>query len=199
MSDVRPGQRLSAYQRWELASLEEETPAAQQTPAEALDAVRAAAAREGHAAGYAEGAALARAEAETLHSLVAALEHELRACDARIAEGLLRLGLAIAGQLAREALAARPERVLPVIEEAVRALPGFSAGVELALNPEDAALVRKHLPERIEQAGWRVIEDRTIGRGGCRVETAAGAVDATLETRWQRIVATLGSDERWLA
>jgi len=67
----------------------------------------------------------------------------------------------------------------------------------LVLNPEDANLVRQMLAYEYQESVWRVIEDPHMARGGCRIETAEGELDATVETRWKRIVSALGSDADW--
>ena len=35
-------------------------------------------------------------------------------------------------------------------------------------------------------------------RGGCRVETANSQIDASLATRWKRVVSSIGQDNSWL-
>ena len=45
---------------------------------------------------------------------------------------------------------------------------------------------------------WKIVEDAQIERGGCRLETPTTEVDATLETRWRRVVASLGRDDSWI-
>jgi flagellar assembly protein FliH len=42
------------------------------------------------------------------------------------------------------------------------------------------------------------VEDILVERGGCRLDTATTEVDATLETRWRRIIGALGSDDPWI-
>jgi flagellar assembly protein FliH len=92
----------------------------------------------------------------------------------------------------------RPEFVLPVVQEAIRALPHFSQHARLVLNPEDGALVRAHLGDQLAQSGWQLVEDARMQRGGCRIETAHGQIDASLASRWHRVLAALGQDSRWL-
>jgi len=41
--------------------------------------------------------------------------------------------------------------------------------------------------------------DATITRGGCRLQTAAGDIDATLETRWHKLCASLAQEQDWIA
>jgi flagellar assembly protein FliH len=36
-----------------------------------------------------------------------------------------------------------------------------------------------------------------MARGGCLVESDIGVIDASIETRWRRTVASLGCDEGW--
>jgi hypothetical protein len=45
---------------------------------------------------------------------------------------------------------------------------------------------------------WRIIDDSTLTAGGCRVELGASEVDATLETRWRRVIEAIGVSQEWL-
>src|SRR5258706_8528869 len=110
----------------------------------------------------------------------------------------LALALAVARQMVRRALKVRPELVLPVIEEALASLPRMTQPCQLILHPEDAALVCAHLAQDLAASNWVLRQDTRVERGGCRVETASGDVDATLETRWQRIVPNLAQNATWL-
>ena len=47
-------------------------------------------------------------------------------------------------------------------------------------------------------AGWKIFEDARVEHGGARIETATSQIDASLETRWKRVVAALGQDTSWL-
>ena len=65
------------------------------------------------------------------------------------------------------------------------------------LNPEDVTLVEAHVGAELQAAGWTVRADPAIERGGCKAEAASGEVDATVATRWQRVMAALGKDLPW--
>jgi flagellar assembly protein FliH len=52
--------------------------------------------------------------------------------------------------------------------------------------------------EQLTHSGWKIFEDARIERGGVRIETANSQIDASLETRWNRVVAALGQDTTWL-
>jgi len=60
------------------------------------------------------------------------------------------------------------------------------------LHPDDASLVRIHLGEQLAHAGHRIQDDPVLQRGDCQVESGNTRVDATLDSRWQRVVANLG-------
>jgi flagellar assembly protein FliH len=68
----------------------------------------------------------------------------------------------------------------------------------LILHPDDATLVREQLGDQLSQSDWKIHEDAQIKRGGCRIEANGSEIDASMETRWQRIVATIGLEDGWL-
>jgi len=151
-----------------------------------------------HEEGYQAGIKQARDEARQISSLLNALHQALSQVDQNIAQDLLNVALAIAQQVIRQSLAVKPELLLHVVREAIGALPHFSHNAHLVLHPDDALLLRGQLGEHHAHNGWKIFEDPQIERGGCRVETAHSQIDATLETRWQRVVATLGQEQTWL-
>lgn len=157
---------------------------------------RAAGHEEGHAAGLAQGKAEARAEAEQLSRLVAAMDDALDRLGGEVASELVTLAIALARQMVGDALAVRPEAVAATVREALQHMPQHK--VRVRLNPEDVALVREHLADQLEHGHHHLVEDAEIARGGCVLEAAGCEVDATLHTRWRRIVEGLGrSDSGW--
>ncbi|WP_459618404.1 flagellar assembly protein FliH [Bordetella sp. 2513F-2] len=155
----------------------------------------------GREAGYAEGLAQARAqgreEAERLHALMQQCAATLRSIEEEIGQGLITLALDVAGQVLRTRLAAHPPAMLDAVREALRVNPSPQGVMRLWVHPEDQELVRLHLADELRQGDWRVLADESITRGGCRVETPYGDVDATLQTRWRRVAASLGRDLDW--
>lgn len=192
---------LPGYQRWEMASFGSKNAHGtfSLTTAEQVERIHLQSREEGHAAGYQEGCAQAAQEVKRLQALLAALEPALRKLDQTVADDLLALALDIARQMLGQALKVHPELVLPVIQEAIRCLPQFNQTLHLVVHPQDALLVRANYTEPPTPAGWVIIDDARIERGGCRVETPSSEVDATTQTRWRRVLAMLGSKDEWLA
>ncbi|MHB1100722.1 MAG: FliH/SctL family protein, partial [Burkholderiales bacterium] len=108
------------------------------------------------------------------------------------------LALAIAKQVMLQAIEIKPEILLSVIRESIAKLPPFNQHANLKLNPEDAALVREQIGDQLEHTGWKIIEDERIIRGGCKIETSASQVDASLEKRWDRVTSAIAKNNEWL-
>lgn len=150
---------------------------------------------EGRAAGLAAGQETVRGTAEQLAALADNLRRALAEVDQAVADDLLALAVEIAGQVLRTTLAADTSALLPVVREALAALPMHHGHVTLHVCPDDAEVLRQHLGEHFSHAGWRVLEDREIAAGGCLVKAGNSEVDATLATRWQRVLESIGLAE----
>ncbi len=153
---------------------------------------------EGRAAGLAEGRALAEQERLALQEIAEAFGTEVAQANELIANDMLDLSLDLAKAMLKTALNVRPELIIPMVREAIHYLPTLQQPTLLHLHPEDAAIVATHMGDELKTAGWRVVEDVHMNRGGCRVETVTNQIDATTSTRWQRMAATLGKDSDWL-
>lgn len=213
--------KLSAWQRWEMTSIAEDWQAgaaggsdASGTTLEPLKPVLlideaelaglrllaqqagdSAGHREGYARGLADGhaagLAAVQAQAAQLRALTQSLPGALRGADHEIADELLALALDLARQVLGQALKTEPQAMLAVVRELLQAEPALMGMPQLLLHPEDAALVKEHLPDELQAAGWRIRVDATLQRGGCRVLASSGEYDATLPTRWERVAAAL--------
>jgi flagellar assembly protein FliH len=154
---------------------------------------------QGRAEGLEQGRAQAAEERAQLQQLAASFGDEIAQASERIADDVLNLALDLSKAMLKNALEVRPELVLPVVAEAIRYLPTVQQPALLSLHPADARLVDEQMGGELAKAGWRVVEDAHIERGGCRVETASNQIDAGAASRWQRIAAALGKESDWLA
>ena len=222
LSELLPKELQSAYQRWEMNSFGDTRPSvvAKRAPTielpteESVAAIREQARlqgyqeglqagfSEGQASGYAEGLALGRAEAsvelEHLQSIAVTFGEAVAAADEVIANDVLELALNLARGMLRTALEVKPELILPVIREAIGYLPVFQQPAQLFLNPLDAELVKAAMGEELEKGGWRVVHDKEIERGGCKIDTLHNQIDAQTAARWQRLGHALGKNVDWL-
>lgn len=183
----------SAVRRWEFESLGGRGVDA----AADLEARRRKASEDGYQAGLKSGQSAAQGIAKRLDALLAAGANGLHLMEERLAGELLDLAVELARQVVRAEVAVKREAILPVVREALALLSQDARAVQIVIHPQDGELLRQHLADDIARGGWRVVEDRRIECGGVRVLSSTGDVDATLETRWQRALATLGQDHAW--
>ena len=158
----------------------------------------AAGLEEGRRSGYDEGREKSLAELDRLKRLMEALDEALAQFERELGGDVLALAVTIARQITRNALNFRPEALLPVVREAIAGLPQPNQHPRLILHPDDAALVRSLMEDELSQLHCRLSEDSHIERGGCRVKTDTSEVDATLQGRWDRVMAALGRNDKWL-
>ncbi|MGV2865338.1 flagellar assembly protein FliH [Achromobacter sp. ESBL13] len=155
----------------------------------------------GREAGYAEGLAQARQqgaeEAQRLNALVQACAASVGALEEKMGQSLLTLALDIAQQVVRTTLSEQPETVIAAVRDVLHINPSAGGQMRLWANPEDIELIRLHLADELKEGHWRVLADESIARGGCRAETPFGDIDATLQTRWRRVAASLGRNVSW--
>jgi len=172
---------------------EPEQPRIKLPTAEDIERIHEAAHKEGYAAGYEEGTARGRMEALQLHTLVENFDKALTHLDQEVAEEILALSIEVARQMVQKSLKEQPALVVDVVREALHQLPQGHALIHL--NPEDAQLVRDYLGEQLQHNEHRLVEDESISRGGCQVESAGSMVDATVQTRWRRIMENLNRED----
>lgn len=227
MSGYIPKEQLDAYRRWQIDSFDPPKPEPVRPPppppeddngselvtgvalptAEDIERIHIEAQQTGYETGFAEGREegyrqgmeVAQAEAQRIASLADNVEAALADLDQSVAEDLLALALEVAGQVLRGTIRARPEALLPIVREALAALPLHHGHVALHVNPADGEMVREHFGEQFMHSGWRIVDDREVLRGGCLVHAGSSEVDASLPTRWKRVLETIGANPAdWL-
>ena len=176
--------------------------------AEDIERVYEEARASGYVAGLEEGQQQARLESEEatravaqrLAELVENARLSLADLDQTVADGLLDLAVEIAAQTVRGTLKVKKDVLLPVIREAISALPLHHAHIVVHLHPDDVSAVRERIGEAFFQSGGQIIEAPELTPGGCKVVAGTSQVDATMETRWKRVLESIGLDSAtWLA
>ncbi len=160
--------------------------------AQGLAAGRAEGYAQGLESGHAEGTAQIHEQAARLDALAQACAGALNDLEAEVGQSLIQLAIRIAEQVLHDQLREHPDHILAVVRDVLQSRPEPGSPLNLRLNPDDLGMVNTVLQQSPDHASYRLIADERITRGGCLAETVLGSVDATLETRWQRIVSALG-------
>lgn len=119
--------------------------------------------------------------------LVALEDHLVARCTPQ----LVRLALEVAEKIVGKAVQEDPLLVASVLQRALAEVP-HAAQIRLWLHPADYRLLAECSPELFQDhtQGRRqvtVCTSEEIGRGGCRVETELGVVDASIPVQVQEI------------
>lgn len=208
-----PREELSSFESWSFGDVSgarapgapraEPEPAAD--PAEQQAHALRAARQSGYQEGYRDGLvalegfkqSFASQTTAQVGALVRSVGEQLDALQQEMARALATTAAALARQVLRSELAMRPEAVAAVAEQAIAALLPSARHVVLRVHPDDHALIAAHSADAIAARGARLVSDPQIARGGCRIESDIGLVDATTDERWRRAVAALGADMPW--
>jgi flagellar assembly protein FliH len=172
------------------------------TPA-ATAAALAAARQTGYQDGYRDGVAAlenfkqsyASQVTAQVGALLEAFDAQLLALDAPIAQALARTATQLARELLRSELQTRPERVAQVAADAVAAVLDSARRIQVYAHPQDLPLVADGAQEALAARGAQLLADPRLARGGVRVESDVGAVDASIGNRWKQAAVAMGCSE----
>lgn len=136
---------------------------------------------EGYARGYAEGnAALHQHSVNELRRIISGLskaneQHQ----RADIEHQVVGLSLDIARLVILHEISVDERTIQDIVVAGLEQLPGTSQAVrQVHLHPLDANMVRRHLQE---DDTISVLDDPTLDRGDCRIESGASVLNAGVE------------------
>lgn len=172
--------------------------------AEQLGTIQQQAYDEGFKRGQKEGALHKKQEVEkniaTLSSMIEVLSEPLKNLDKDIVEQLSHLSMSVAKQVIRRELHTEHGEIVGIVREAMTALPASTKKITLNIHPDDSELIKNAFSinndDDSDELRWKVIEDPMITRGGCKIASENSRIDATIESRLNRIINTLLGDER---
>jgi flagellar assembly protein FliH len=156
--------------------------------------------------GYAEG--IQRAQAEVQENLLGAMaaltdaQHERHAIALQHESALAELALQIARKVVGEHLDADPAIVARIVRESISELEPTTS-IVVHVNPEDLMFIehdRAELERLVQGTGEvQIVADAEVGRGGCRIVSPVGDVDARIETRLAVLESAFAAQRRALA
>lgn len=202
----------TAYERWELVSLNEDRfrhpdPSIAKLAQEIIDGRQAEFAegrKEGKAEGFAQGReegfaqGLEEAKIEIneriayLVAMQAKLSQQIQYVREEMSKELVDLTLDAGRALVSKALEAQPEMINDVIYQALQELPVLQLPAKIVLHPEDALLVEEFQGAELKQAGWIIQSNDQIARGDCLIETGSNRIDASIDSKWQKLAIAMG-------
>lgn len=167
--------------------------------AEGREQGRAEGVEQGRQQAYDETVATMQAQGERLRELMQSLTEPFAELDQQVEEQLVMLASLMAKHIVRRELRTDPAQVIATVKQAVAALPIATRNIQVLMHPEDAQLVRESMSldqSSGEERRWYIVEDPTVTRGGCNIETEHSRIDVTVESRLGAIIAQVLGGER---
>lgn len=140
--------------------------------------------REGRLEGLAAGRRQVEEAARRFTDLLQALHAPLREQDEALREAMLAAVLQITRTVLRVETRLQPEHIVPVLDEALSALPPGAHGVRVFVSPADRELLEDFGEG---EAVPSLLVDPDLVPGDCRVETEDSLVDFTQAARFAAI------------
>ncbi|QHM73231.1 flagellar assembly protein FliH [Mixta intestinalis] len=147
--------------------------------------------QQGLQAGLEQGLAEARAQQEKLTAqfatLLTSFQTSLNNLEKVIPSRLVQLALMAARAAVGKSLACDSSLLLEKIQSLMQEEPMFQAPAQLWVSAEEFPLIQAQLNEVLSQQGWELHADETMLPGGCRITSAEGELDATVNGSWQSL------------
>jgi len=153
--------------------------------------------RDGMAALDAFKQSFAQQVSRQIGVLVSNFDAEMRALEDDMAASIARIAVELARQVVRSEIEQRPELIARVAHDAVEALQLSARHVRVRVHPEDYPLVKDGAGNEMQAREAQLIPDAEVPRGGVKVDADIASVDATIATRWQQAVASIGQQSIW--
>lgn len=148
--------------------------------------------KSGVQAGRIEGDQQATQSAQELKNIVQSCAQAIAGLEQETGQAIIDLSIKIAEQVLMNQIETQSDHILNLVKELMSTSADTGSTIKIRLNPRDLDLVNSYLQEEDSVTKYRLIADEQITAGGCIAETEQGSVDATIETRWHRIIAALG-------
>ncbi len=155
--------------------------------------------QEGFEKGLQEGRAKGQQEisasAQKLTQIAAAMAQPYAEIDESAEAEFINLALALAKQVIKQELQTQPEAIAGIVHQALSTLSNVTSDVIVSINPEDAVILKQEDQNFGELANVTFKEDVSIARGGCRVQSSASRVDATIEKQFEQLTQQISDEE----
>ena len=150
---------------------------------EEANAIREKGANEGFQYGIEKSNEYIQQLNHAITELLGARDKTMEMCLSDIAQ----MAVMVAEKLVKQEVATDPEIVLNVTAETIKEMGKGHKSIIIKVNPTDVAIVKENIPELYPYGDARtnivVLDDNTVDRGSCIVETNTGIVDARFETQ----------------
>lgn len=141
--------------------------------------------------GYQEGIDKANQEmqatVDSIKNIIKQLSAPIEQINQTVKQELVELVLAVAKQIIYREVKQSPEKIMTVINESIDKLPSLSSNIHIHVNSDDAKIIKELSSKEGEKLPFKIIDDTSITRGGCKVFSDSSSLDATVENQIAKI------------
>lgn len=143
----------------------------------------------GSLAGQQEGLKQFNQAAAPLEAIAVRLNDYLAHCERKQRDDLLQLVEKVTRQVIRCELALQPTQLLALVEEAITALPGVPASLQVYLSSDEFSRIQSVAPAKVKE--WGLAPSADLQPGECRVVTPTSELDVGCEHRLEQCMSVL--------
>lgn len=172
---------------------ETENPEEEESPQEKSARLEREAYEKGFEQGRKDGMDLEKKQLDEQRQQMEELFSEIRGLKTSLFREAEQEVVALTTHIARRIVRAEIRTDPPVIQRTIRAALDYVADrsrITIAVHPEDMEEIRGILPELAsitDGGGFQVVEDNTLDRGGCTLQTGLGKISATIRDQFAAI------------
>ncbi|THB65248.1 MAG: hypothetical protein D6B27_08975 [Gammaproteobacteria bacterium] len=144
---------------------------------------------EGRAAGFKE----VQGNANALKSIIQNMATPFASLNEQAEQEFINLAVSMAQHIIRKEIETDPQIIISVVKEVFSLLAADVKSVRINVNPADAVILKENL-ESDDDYKIKIVEDRSVTRGGCKVTTESSTIDATIEKQFESLTSQISGD-----
>ncbi len=160
---------------------------------EEANAIRENAYRQGFEEGLGQVEAEVRELRDKLDDLLISRDQVLES----VADDIAPLAVEIAERIIKTEVSCDEELINAIVQDTIQKVGRNTKSILIKVHPDDVRIVKeglKHHPPSNMNAEIMVMDDPTVDRGSCVVETNSGLIDASFSTRLEILRRLFGSN-----
>ncbi|MDQ1237259.1 MAG: FliH family flagellar assembly protein [Wigglesworthia glossinidia] len=129
-----------------------------------------------------------------IDNLIKELKSSILGLDAVIPSRIIQIALQISEKIIKTSPVCNTKMLIKDIQKLLHEKNFLGEDLRLYVHPDDLNLLQEYLGDTFKNQGWRILGDGQLLRGGFRILSEDGEIDATLESKWNHICQTLKKD-----
>uniref|UniRef100_A0A1A9Z1L5 Flagellar assembly protein FliH/Type III secretion system HrpE domain-containing protein n=1 Tax=Glossina pallidipes TaxID=7398 RepID=A0A1A9Z1L5_GLOPL len=129
-----------------------------------------------------------------VEKLIQELKSSISGLDSVIPSRIIQIALQISEKIIKKSPICDTKVLLKDIRKLLHEKNFLGDDLRLYVHPDDLNILKEYFGETFKNQGWRLLGDGQLLRGGFRILSEDGEIDATLESKWNHICQILKKD-----